>query len=121
MREHANHAISRNPSADLIVHLSRRERQILSVLYRRGTATAAEIRCELPEPPTYSAVRALLRTLEGKGYVQHEQRGIRYVFMPIVPREEASIVILKDVVATFFGGSVKRAAQALASLRTRGI
>ena len=68
----------RNPEPDLTVHPSRRERQILGVLYRRGSATAAKIRCELPEPPTYSTVRALLRTLERKGYVKHEERGIRF-------------------------------------------
>lgn len=110
-------ANGKKPGPDLILHLSRRERQILGVLYRRGTATAAEIRCGLPEPPTYSTVRALLRTLERKGYVRHEERGVRYIFLPSVPCEDASVAMLKDVVMTFFGGSPERAMHALVCLQ----
>jgi predicted transcriptional regulator len=101
---------------DWMTHLSRRERQILAVLYRRGVSTAAEIRNNLPQPPTYSTVRALLRTLERKGCVQHEARGLCYVFLPSVPRQEAAVATLKDIVITFFGGSPERAIQALRRL-----
>src|SRR4029077_11148841 len=67
--------------------LSRRERQILDILYQRGQATAAEVRTGLPEPPSYSAVRALLRILEEKGHVRHEQDGPRYVYLPTIARD----------------------------------
>ncbi|NUR56145.1 MAG: BlaI/MecI/CopY family transcriptional regulator, partial [Acidobacteria bacterium] len=66
--------------------LSRRERQILDILYRNGRATAAEVQAALPEPPSYSAVRALLRILEDKGHVRHEQDGPRYIYLPTVAR-----------------------------------
>jgi predicted transcriptional regulator len=114
----ATPAGAQKPRPDLIIHLSRRERQILGVLYRHGTANSAEIRCRLPEPPTYSTVRALLRTLERKGFVTHEERCLRYVFLPTVPCEEVSLVMLKEVVVTFFGGSPDRAMQALIGLQS---
>ncbi len=66
--------------------LSRRERQILDILYTKGSATAAEVKETLPDPPSYSAVRALLRILEEKGHAKHETQGTRYVYMPSVPR-----------------------------------
>jgi BlaI family penicillinase repressor len=69
--------------------LSRRERQMMDILYRRGKATAAEIHGELPDPPSYSAVRAKLRVLEEKGHVRHEERALRYVYLPIVTRDKA--------------------------------
>ena len=69
--------------------LSRRERQILDVLYARGSATAADVLSALPDPPSYSAVRALLRILEAKGHARHEQQGTRYVYLPVVPRDSA--------------------------------
>ena len=94
-------------------HLSRRERQIMDVLHAKTCATAAEVRAALPDPPSYSAVRALLRILEVKGHVRHRQDGVRYVFLPRVSRGTASRSALKRVVATFFQGSVTQAMAAL--------
>ncbi len=93
--------------------LSRRERQILDVLHARGRATAVEVRAGLPEAPSYSAVRALLRILEAKGHAKHRREGLRYVFLPRESREKASRSALKRVLTTFFGGSVDRAVAAL--------
>ncbi len=100
----------------LFVHLSRRERQIMNVLYRRGQATAAEVQAGLPDPPGYSAVRAMLRTLEQKGYIKHEYAGPRYVFKPTVPRQRASRSALQQIVNTFFGGSTEQTVAALLDL-----
>ena len=96
--------------------LSRRERQIMDVLYELGRATAAEVRERLPDPPSYSAVRAMLRILEVKGHLRHESDGPRYVFSPSVPREEASESALRRVVRTFFDGSAESAMTALLDL-----
>jgi predicted transcriptional regulator len=93
--------------------LSRRERQILDILYARGMATAAEVLDALPDPPSYSAVRALLRILEDKGHARHEARGTRYVYLPMVPRERARNSALSRIVKTFFDGSAAQAAAAL--------
>ena len=93
--------------------LSRRERQIMDVIYRRGRATAAEVLAEIPEPPSYSAVRALLRLLEEKGHVRHEQDGPRYMFLPVVNRDRARRSALTHVVRTFFDGSATDAVAAL--------
>jgi BlaI family penicillinase repressor len=95
------------------VELSRRERQIMDILYRRGSATAAEVRQELPDPPSYSAVRALLRILEEKGHVRHEARDLRYVYMPVLEREKASRSAVRHLVETFFNGSAEKAVAAL--------
>lgn len=94
-------------------HLSRRERQIMDVVYQRGEATAAEVLDALPDPPSYSAVRALLRVLEGKGHVRHRRQGPRYVFLPTVSRETARRSALARVVQTFFDGSNQAAVAAL--------
>jgi predicted transcriptional regulator len=94
-------------------HLSRRERQIMDVLHTRGSASAAEVRAALPQPPSYSAVRALLRILEEKGHARHRREGLRYVYRPSQSRQSASRSALKRVLATFFGGSVDRAVAAL--------
>ena len=96
--------------------LSRRERQIMEIVYELGRATAAEVRERMPDPPSYSAVRAMLRILEDKGHIIHEQDGPRYVFLPIVPREEASETALRRLVRTFFGGSPEGAMAALLDL-----
>jgi predicted transcriptional regulator len=96
--------------------LSRRERQIMEIVYERGRATAAEVRAHMPDPPSYSAVRAMLRILEDKGHLRHEQDGPRYVFLPTVPREEASETALRKLVRTFFGGSPEGAMAALFDL-----
>lgn len=93
--------------------LSRRERQIMDVVYRRGRATAAEVLEEMPDPPSYSAVRAMLRVLEEKGELRHEQDGPRYVFLPTVPREQARRSALQNLVRTFFDGSTEQAVAAL--------
>jgi len=93
--------------------LSRRERQILDILYARGRATSAEILEALPDPPSYSATRALLRILEQKGHVRHEEDGPRYVFIPCVSRQKASVTALRHVLRTFFDGSAAAAATAL--------
>ena len=93
--------------------LSRRERQILDILYSKGTATAAEVQEALPDPPSYSAVRALLRILEDKGHARHESQGTRYVYLPTVPREDARNSALNRIVRTFFDGSAAQAAAAL--------
>jgi predicted transcriptional regulator len=93
--------------------LSRRERQIMDVVYRRGQATAAEVLEDLPDPPSYSAVRAMLRVLDEKGHLRHEQQGPRYVFLPTVPREQARRSALQQLVHTFFDGSTEQAVAAL--------
>ncbi len=94
-------------------HLSRRERQIMDVLHAKQTATAAEVRAAMPDPPGYSAVRALLRILEEKGYARHREEGARYVYLPRASKQSASRSALKRVVATFFQGSVSQAMAAL--------
>ena len=96
--------------------LSRRERQIMDVVYALGRATVAEVRERLPEPPTYSAVRALLRILEQKGHLRHEQQGPRYVFEPTVPAETARDSALRHLLRTFFDGSAEGAVAALLDL-----
>lgn len=93
--------------------LSRRERQIIDILYARGRATAAEVLSALPDPPSYSAVRAMLRILEDKGHVRHEQDGPRYVYAPTVARENAKKSALRHVLHTFFDGSASQALSAL--------
>src|SRR6185503_12315416 len=93
-------------------HLSRRERQIMDVLHARSEATAAEVLAALPDPPSYSSVRALLRILEQKGHVRHRQDGARYIFIPSLSRAAASHSALRRVVSTFFQGSVTQAVAA---------
>lgn len=103
-------------STDTIRNLSRRETQIMDVIYARGRATAAEVRDALPDAPSYSAVRALLRILEDKGHLRHERDGNRYVFSPTVPRERARNNALRHVLKTFFEGSPANAMAALLEL-----
>src|SRR5436190_20958486 len=93
--------------------LSRRERQIIDILYANGRATAAEVQTALPEPPSYSAVRALLRILEEKGHVRHRQDGPRYVYLPTLARDNAKRSALRHVLKTFFDGSAEQAISAL--------
>lgn len=93
--------------------LSRREREILDILYAKGSATAAEVRAAMAEAPSYSAVRALLRILEEKGHASHETQGTRYLYVPSVPREHARNSALTRIVKTFFEGSAAQAAAAL--------
>src|SRR6187399_3257002 len=89
--------------------LTRREREIMDIVYRLGRATAHDVLDHLPDPPSYSAVRALLRLLEERGHVRHVEEGGRYVFLPAVSRGEARRKALSHVVSTFFGGSVEEA------------
>jgi predicted transcriptional regulator len=96
--------------------LSRRERQIMDAIYRRGQATVAEVLEDMPDPPSYSAVRAMLRVLEEKGHLQHVQQGPRYVFLPTVPRDQARRSALRQLVRTFFDGSTEQTVAALLDL-----
>ena len=97
-------------------HLSRRERQIMDAVYQLGQATAAEVLDMIPEPPGYSAVRAMLRLLEEKGYLRHKQDGPRYLYLPTVTRDRARRSALKQVLQTFFDGSTEQAVAALLDL-----
>lgn len=99
--------------------LSRRERQIMDVLYRKGRATAAEILAGIPDPPSNSAIRALLRTLEEKKQIRHEAEDLRYVYMPIVPREKARRSAVTHLVDTFFEGSTGQAVATMLDLSAR--
>ena len=94
-------------------HLSRRERQIMDIIFARGEAAAAEVHEALPDPPSYSAVRTLLRILEEKGHLKHREDGPRYIFLPTETRAKASKSALKRVVQTFFDGSLSNAVAAL--------
>src|SRR2546427_1845583 len=94
-------------------HLSRRERQIMDILHAREQATVADVLAALPDPPGYSAVRALLRILEEKGHVRHRRQGARYVYVPRVSPATARRSALKRLVSTFFQGSVAQAVAAL--------
>src|SRR5580700_3405788 len=107
-----HNAMIRKPSQTL----SRRERQMMDILYRRGRATAAEIHRELPDPPSYSAVRAKLRVLEDKGHVRHEEQALRYVYLPTLARDAARRSALRHMVSTFFEGSVEETVAALLDL-----
>jgi len=93
--------------------LSRRERQIMDVLYRMGRATAAEILENIPDPPGYSAVRAMLRVLEEKKHIRHEEKDLRYVFMPVVTRDKARRSAVRHMLDTFFDGSPEQAVATL--------
>ena len=97
------------PTSDL----SRRERQVMDILYRRGEATVAEVMAELPDPPTYSAVRSILRILMEKKLITHREDGPRYVYLPAVDTDEAREDALKHVIRTFFDGSAEQAVTAV--------
>ena len=101
--------MSQEPHLDL----SRRERQIIDILYTQGRATAAEVQTALPDPPSYSAVRAMLRILEEKGHVRHEHDGPRYVYVPTLAPDRAKRRALRHVLQTFFNGSAEQAISAL--------
>ena len=94
-------------------NLSRRERQIMDILYRRGRATAADVMDELPGDPSYSTVRTQLRVLEEKGHVRHEEDGLRFVYAAAVPRRAARRSALRHLVHTFFEGSAEKVVTAL--------
>jgi BlaI family transcriptional regulator, penicillinase repressor len=99
--------------------LSRRERQILDILYQRGKASAADVLAAMEDPPSYSAVRAMLRILEEKGHVRHETEDLKYVYAPTVPREKAKRSAVKHLLETFFAGSPEQAMAALLDVSSR--
>ncbi len=94
-------------------NLSRRERQIMDIIYERGAATAAQVMDNMPDPPSYSAVRALLRVLEEKGHLTHKQEGNKYVFLPTLARETARQDALEHLLKTFFDNSTEKVVAAL--------
>jgi predicted transcriptional regulator len=93
--------------------LSRRERQIMDILYQRGRASASDVRQAMEAAPGYSAVRAMLRVLEEKGHVQHQAEGLKYVYVPTVARDKAKRSAVKHVMETFFNGSAEQIVAAL--------
>lgn len=95
------------------LQLGRRERQIMDVIYRRGRASVNEVLAELTDPPSYSAVRGMLRLLQDKGYVRHEQEGLKYVYLPADDTRQVRTNALKHMVKTFFGNSPEQAVAAL--------
>src|SRR5215471_6475790 len=97
----------------LLGALSKRERQIMDILYRRGRATANEVMSELSTDTTYSTVRSQLRTLEEKGHARHEEIGLRYVYAPTTPRHAVRQSALRHLIDTFFGGSTEKVVSAL--------
>ena len=100
----------------VLLSLSRREREIMDVIYRAGRATAAEVMAALDDPPGYSAVRAHLRVLEEKGHLRHEQEGTRHVFLPTLPASQARGAAMRNLLQTFFDGSASKAVAALLDL-----
>ena len=101
------------PSREAPPALSKRERQIMDIVYRLGKATAADVHADLPDAPTYTTVRGLLRVLEEKGHLVHEEDGPRYLYSAATPRQEAGVSLLSHVVRTFFDGSASKAMAAL--------
>lgn len=101
---------------EALAGLSRRERQIMEILYAAGQATAGEVLERLPDPPGYSAARAMLRILENKGHVKHVQEGTKYVYVPTLSRDRARVGAMKSLVTTFFDGSTEKAMAALLDL-----
>lgn len=97
----------------LYSELGRRERQIMDVLFRRGRAAAADVQKELPEPPSYSSVRSMLRLLEDKGYVRHEWDGPRYVYLPTANRKQLQRSAARHILHTFFDNSMESAVAAM--------
>jgi predicted transcriptional regulator len=104
-----------------IPQLSKRERQIMDAIYRRGRATAAEVRAEMPDAPTYTTVRGLLRILERKGHIRHEENGTRFIYSPSLPRQRAGASILSHIVRTFFDGSAANAMAAMLGSTERSV
>jgi BlaI family penicillinase repressor len=109
-------AVRRSSQQPNPLDVGRRERQIIEIVYRLGAATAADVLEALPNPPTYSAVRAMLGKLRDKGFLTQEVDGPRYVYRPAVPAERARRTAMKQLLDTFFDGSVDRAVVALANL-----
>jgi BlaI family penicillinase repressor len=93
--------------------LSRRERQIMEIVYQRGKASASDVREAMPDAPSYSAVRAMLRILEEKGHLKHQEEGLKYVYAPVVGREKAKRSAVQHLLDTFFNGQPEQAMAAL--------
>lgn len=106
---------------DIRTDLGSRERQIVEAVYRLGQATVAEVRAAIPNPPSYSAVRAMLNLLESKGHLRHEQKGMKYVYLPVVAPKKAQKSALRHLVSTFFQGSPAAAAAALLEMSGENI
>jgi predicted transcriptional regulator len=104
-----------------LTQLSRRERQIMDIVYRLGRATANEVLEQLPNPPSYSAVRALLRILENKGHLRHELSGTRYVYLATVEKQRACRSALRSMIDTFFEGSAAKVVAALLDLSRKDL
>ncbi len=102
---------------EIFEDLSRRERQIMEIIYRKGSATASEVQSELGENINYSTVRALLRILEEKGHLHHETSGNKYIYHPIVPRQNAVQSVVSNLLDTFFESSVEQAIAALIEIK----
>ena len=102
-------------------NLGRRERQITEAILKLGRATVGEVLAELPDPPSYSAVRAMLGKLEKKGFVRHQEDGPRYVYLPAVPTERARRTAMQNLVETFFQGSAESAAAALLGMSEEAV
>jgi predicted transcriptional regulator len=100
-------------SKKVITDLSRRERQIMDAIFKNGTATAAEVREAIPDAPSYSSVRTLLRILEDKGLLKHKQQGPRYLYQPTIRRDRAKTSALKHLMHTFFDNSIEEVVAAL--------
>jgi BlaI family transcriptional regulator, penicillinase repressor len=101
--------------------LSRRERQVMNIIYAKGQATATDIHNALADPPSFSATRAIIRTLEEKGHIRHQEQGLRYVYLPVVPADKAKRSALANVVSTFFAGSASRVVATLLDGSTASI
>jgi BlaI family penicillinase repressor len=99
--------------------LSRRERQIMEILYQRGKASASDVRESMGDAPGYSAVRAMLRVLEEKGHIKHQAEGLKYVYLPIVTRDKAKRTAVKHLLDTFFGDSPEQVVAALLDVSSR--
>jgi len=99
--------------------LSRRERQIMDILFQQGKASAAEVRAAMSDAPSYSAVRAMLRVLEEKGHVKHQAEGLKYVYLPVVAREKAKRSAVKHLVDTFFSDAPEQVVAALLDVSSR--
>src|SRR5688572_7123725 len=96
-----------------LARLGRRERQIMEVVYRLGRASVADVLAALPDPPSYTSVRTMLRLLEEKGHLRHREEGRRFVYLPVVAAGTARRSALKNLLATFFNGSVEKAVASL--------
>ena len=101
------------------IGLSRRERQVMEILYQQGKASASDVREAMPDPPTYSAVRALLRVLEEKGHIEHENEGLKYVYAPVVNRDKAKRSAVKHLVDTFFRDAPEQVVAALLDVSSK--